>query len=210
MKEIKSKIVKCAKELNKLGLNIGSEGNVSSRLGKNIFITPSGISAQKLDEYKVAEVDLNGKLINKNKPSSEVQMHLSIYNDRPEVKCIVHSHSEWASILSCQREKVPAFHYMVAEFGGIDIKCSKYATFGSMELANNVTVAMKNRVGCLISNHGQLTVGDSLEVALNLALALEKISKQYFFCKLVTKSKILSKSEMTRVLKLFRNYKIKH
>ena len=209
MREIKLKIVKCAKELDKLGLNIGSEGNVSYRLGKKIFITPSGISAQKLDEHKVSEVDLNGKIIDK-KPSSEVQMHLSVYNDRPEVKCIVHCHSEWASILSCQREKVPAFHYMVAEFGGIDIRCSKYATFGSIELANNVTSAMKNRVGCLISNHGQLTVGDSLEVAMNLALALEKISKQYFFCKLSTKSKILSKSEMTRVLKLFRNYKIKH
>ncbi len=210
MKKIKLKVVKTAKELIKLGLNIGSEGNVSYRLGNNIFITPSGITTSALNEHKVAEVNLNGGIINKKKPSSEVKIHLSIYKNRPEVKSIVHCHSEWASILSCQGIKIPAFHYMVAEFGGVDIKCSKYATFGSKELAKNLLIAIKNRTGCLISNHGQLTVGDSLESALGLAIALEKISKQYFFCKLINKTKILSRNEMTKVLKLFENYKLKH
>ena len=125
MKKIKKKIVVYYNKLVELGLNIGSEGNISFRDEKTVFITPSGVDSSKINENKIAEVDFNGRVKNKIKASSELFMHLFIYRERPEVKSIVHCHSEWASIVSCQRLKIPAFHYMVAEFGGVDIKCAK-------------------------------------------------------------------------------------
>ena len=210
MNKIKQKLVFSAKKLEKLGLNIGSEGNVSFRNNKTILITPSGIDTSKLDEKKISEVDLEGKVKNNIKPSSEILMHLFIYKKRPEIKSIVHCHSEWASIVSCQRQKITAFHYMIAEFGGPDIPCAKYATFGSKELAENVLNVIKSRWGCLIANHGQLTISESIEGAINLAISLEKLSKQFFFCKLSKKTKFLNNNEMNKVVKLFKNYKIKH
>ena len=99
---------------------------------------------------------------------------------------------------------------MVAEFGGNDIKCAKYATFGTSKLANNVLKVVKDRNGCLISNHGQLTIANNLNNALNLAVSLEKISKQYFFCCLLKGTKTLSSKEMIKVLELFKDYKVKH
>ena len=210
MKKIKTEIVRTLRKMNDLNLIIGSEGNISCKFGKKIFITPSGIETSKLHYNEISELDLSGNILNKKKPSSEVLMHLSIYKNRPNIDYIVHCHSVWASILSCQRIRIPAFHYMVAEFGGRDIKCAKYATFGSSRLAKNVLNVLKDREGCLLANHGQLTVGKSLDIAFHLAIALEKISKQFFFCNLSSQTKYLDNSEMDKVLKLFENYKSRH
>ena len=124
MKSLKNDIVYISKKTLDLGLNNGSEGNVSVRRNDTIFITPSGIETASLNESLISEVDINGNVKNKKKPSSEILLHLNIYRNRPEISSIVHCHSIWASILSCSRKKIPAFHYMVAEFGGNDIKLS--------------------------------------------------------------------------------------
>ena len=210
MKKIKIQVIKALKKTFELGLNIGSEGNVSFRNGDTVFITPSGIDTPKINISKIAEVDISGQVKKKIKPSSEILMHLQIYRNRPEINSIVHCHSLWASVLSCARKKIPAFHYMIAEFGGNDVKCAKYATFGTKKLANNVLNVIENRAGCLISNHGQLTVADNLEKALNLSIALEKLSKQYFLCSLQKGTKNLTNEEMIKVSKLFKNYKFRH
>ena len=210
MKNLKNDIVYTSKRTLDLGLNCGSEGNVSVRTKDTIFITPSGIETASLNESLISEVDINGNIKNHKKPSSEILMHLSIYRNRPEISSIVHCHSIWASILSCSRKKIPAFHYMVAEFGGNDIKCAEYATFGTKKLAKNVLKVLKERNGCLISNHGQLTIANNLNNALDLAVSLEKLSKQYYFCSFLKDTKTLSIKEMRKVLELFKDYKIKH
>ena len=210
MKNLKNDIVHTSKKTLDQGLNCGSEGNVSVRKKDTIFITPSGIETATLNETLISEVDINGNVKNNKKPSSEILMHLYIYRNRPEISAIVHCHSMWASILSCSRKKIPSFHYMVAEFGGNDIKCAEYATFGTKKLAKNVLKVLKERNGCLISNHGQLTIANNLNNALDLAVSLEKLSKQYYFCSFLKSTKILSSKEMQKVLGLFKNYKIKH
>ena len=210
MKNLKNDIVNTSKKTLDLGLNCGSEGNVSVRRKDTIFITPSGIETKILNETLISEVDINGNVKNNKKPSSEILMHLGIYRNRPEISAIVHCHSIWASILSCSRKKIPSFHYMVAEFGGNDIKCAEYATFGTRKLAKNVLKVLKERNGCLISNHGQLTIANNLNIALELAVSLEKLSKQYYFCSFLKNTKILSSKEMRKVMELFKDYKIKH
>jgi len=210
MKNLKNGIIFTSKKTLDLGLNCGSEGNVSVRRKDTIFITPSGIKTATLNESSISEVDINGNIKNNKKPSSEILMHLYIYRNRPEISAIVHCHSIWASILSCGRKKIPSFHYMVAEFGGNDIKCAEYATFGTKQLAKNVLKVLKERNGCLISNHGQLTIANNLNNALDLAVSLEKLSKQYFFSSFLKDTKTLSIKEMHKVLELFKDYKIKH
>ena len=209
MKVIKNNIVIAAKKVLKLGLNIGSEGNLSFRDKDVIYITPSGVETTKLNDRTISEVKISGEIQNGIKPSSEVFMHLYIYKNFKEINSIVHCHSMWSSILSCLRLKIPSFHYMVAEFGGEDIRCSKYATFGTERLAQNVLKSLEHRKGCLLANHGQLTISNSVEDALHLAESLEKLSKQFFFCSLTNKMKILNKKNISKVLSLFDDYKSK-
>ena len=208
--KIKNKIIKATKQMTTIGFNIGSEGNISHRYDQKILITPSGIDNLDLTIAKISEVDIEGEVKNGIEPSSEIFMHSYLYKKYPEIHSIVHCHSNWATILSCFGIKIPSFHYMVAEFGGNDVKCAKYATFGTKELARNIIQVMKNRNACLISNHGQLTMGQNIESALHLSIALEKLSKQYYFCSLKKNFNVLGNKEMEKVVKLFGDYKPKH
>ena len=99
----------------------------------------------------------------KGKPSSEWRFHQDIYVNKKEAKAIVHAHSTCATAVSSHQKNIPAFHYMVAVAGGEDLKCTKYATFGTKQLSKNIIKALKNRSACLIANHGQVAFGDNLE-----------------------------------------------
>ena len=206
----KKEIIDASKYLLQLQFNIGSEGNISYRQKNKIYITPSGIKTSNLEPEDISEVDLNGKVLNKKKPSSEILLHSCIYRNYKDMKAIVHSHSKWASILSCMRISIPSFHYMVAEFGGNDIKCSKYATFGSEKLSKYVDKVLYNRKGCLIANHGQVTIANNLEEAVDLSIAMEKLSEQYYYLWISKQTKLLSDQEMRKIVKLFEDYKAKH
>ena len=206
----KKEIIDASKYLLQLQFNIGSEGNISYRQKNEIYITPSGIKTSNLKPKDISKVDLNGKVLNKNKPSSEILLHSWIYKNHKHIRAVVHSHSKWASILSCMRISIPSFHYMVAEFGGNDIKCSKYATFGSEKLSKYVNKVLHKRKGCLIANHGQVTIGDSLEEAVDLSIALEKLSEQFYYLLITKQTKLLSNEEMRKIVKLFEDYKAKY
>ncbi|MAI85081.1 MAG: class II aldolase [Rickettsiales bacterium] len=207
---LKKLIIENTQTLIDKNLNIGSEGNISQRTNDGFLITPSGVNPKNIKINQVSHISLNGDVNNKVKPSSEWGMHLKIYNKFNNVNSIVHTHSVYASVLSCSRENIPSFHYMIAEFGGKNVRCSKYAVFGSDEIGKNVLIALKNRKACLISNHGQITIGKSFEEAIQLAESLEKISKQFYLCKLLKNYKLLTSSEMDEVIDLFDDYKSRH
>ena len=95
--------------------------------------------------------------------------------NKKEAKAIVHAHSTCATAISTHQKDIPAFHYMVAVAGGEDIKCTKYATFGTKNLSRNIIKALKNRSACLIANHGQVAFGNNLEKAFELAQELSLI-----------------------------------
>lgn len=208
-RKYKEKIINGLKYLEGKKINNSAEGNLSIRSKNGFYISPSGLTPKEMKYEDIAFVDFNGNFVGSSKPSSEWKMHLSIYKKK-NINVIVHSHSIWASSLSCLRKKIPSFHYMVAEFGGGDIKCSKYATFGSDKIAKNVSLALENRKGCLISNHGQITVGNTIEEAISLCESMEKLSMQYLISKISGGPKLLNKKQMNEVIKLFIEYKSKH
>ena len=127
--------------------------------------------------------------------------------NKKEAKAIVHAHSTCATAVSSHQKNIPAFHYMVAVAGGEDLKCTKYATFGTKQLSNNIIKVLKNRSACLIANHGQVAFGDNLEKAFELAQEIENICHQYINALRIGIPKILSKKEMKIVLEKFKNYK---
>ena len=98
-------------------------------------------------------------------PSSEWRFHQDIYLNKKKAKAIVHAHSSCATAISTHGKSIPAFHYMVAMAGGNDIKCAKYATYGTRQLSKNILKALKNRSACLIGNHGQIVYSENLSKA---------------------------------------------
>jgi L-fuculose-phosphate aldolase len=92
---------------------------------------------------------------------------------------VVHAHPDACVALSCQRRVIPAFHYMIASFGGSNVPCSSYAPFGSTELAFAAVSALEGRNACLLANHGMICHAKSLSEGLANALKLEALARQY-------------------------------
>jgi L-fuculose-phosphate aldolase len=139
-------------------------------------------------------------------PSSEWFMHAAIYNERPEVQAIVHCHSRYATILACARRSVPALHYMIAITGSNEIPVASYATFGTDALAQSAVAALKNKLACLLANHGQIALGRSLEQALRVAVEVEELSAIYWGSLAIGGGHCLSSEEMEEVKKAFTGY----
>ena len=208
MSKIKAEIIKFSKMLNSRNLSALRSGNISARYKEGFLITPSGKKYSSLKNKDIVFVSLDGKF-NKKKgiPSSEWKFHQDIYKNKSDAKAIVHAHSTCATAVSTHKRGIPSFHYMVAMAGGHDIKCAKYATFGTRELSKNILKALKGRKACLISNHGQIAFEESLSKAFELAEEVENISLQYITSLKLGKPKILSINEMKKVLSKAKNYK---
>ena len=208
MNKIKSDIIRYAKMLNSKKLSALRSGNISIRYKEGFFITPSGKKYSSLKNSDIVFVNLDGKF-NKKKgiPSSEWKFHQDIYLSKKQANAIVHAHSTNATAVSTHKKGIPAFHYMVAMAGGNDIKCAKYATFGTRALSKNIITALKNRNACLISNHGQIAFEENISKAFELAEEVENISLQYITSLKLGKPKILSSNEMKKVLSKAKNYK---
>ena len=208
MKNLRFDVIKYAKMLISKKLSALRSGNVSIRHNNGFLITPSGAKYALLKNRDIVFVSLKGDFDKKKGiPSSEWRFHQDIYLKKPFAKAIVHAHSNCATAISAHRKTIPAFHYMVAMAGGNDIKCAKYATYGTRKLSENILKALKNRFACLISNHGQIAFSENLPKAFELAEEVENLSKQYINALKIGKPKILSSKEMNKVLSKAKNYK---
>ena len=208
MNNLRSEVIKYAKMLNSKKLSALRSGNISARYKEGFLITPSGVKYSLLKNKDIVFVSLKGEF-NKKKgiPSSEWRFHQDIYLNKINAKAIVHAHSNYATAISTHEKDIPAFHYMVAMAGGNDIKCAKYATFGTRKLSKNILKALVRRNACLIGNHGQIAFSENLSKAFELAEEVENLSNQYIKALKIGKPKILSSIEMKKVLRKAKNYK---
>ena len=212
MSKLKLEVIKYSKKLNITNLSALRSGNISVRAREKgvegFYITPSGMKYSSLKIKDIVFVSLKGIFDKKKKkPSSEWRFHQDIYLSKIDAKAIVHAHSTCATAVSSHQKNIPAFHYMIGVAGGEDLKCSKYATFGTKQLSKNIIKALKNRSACLIANHGQVAFSSNLEKAFELAQEVENICHQYINALRIGIPKILSKKEMKIVLGKFKNYK---
>ena len=197
MNKLKSETIKYSKKLNSTNLSALRSGNISVRVKEKkidgFYITPSGVKYSSLKSKDIVFVSLKGKFDKKKGiPSSEWRFHQDIYVNKKDAKAIVHAHSTCATAVSTHQKSIPAFHYMIGVAGGEDIKCTKYATFGTRKLSNNILSALKNRSACLIGNHGQIAFGENLDKAFELAQEVENICNQYINALRIGIPKILS------------------
>ena len=199
-------VVETAIELGRRGLNRGSSGNVSARCGDRFLMTPSGVPFDQLTAELTVSVAADGSWEGALAPTSEWQLHLGIYSERPDVRAVVHTHSDFATVLACRREEIPAFHYMIAVAGGTSIRCAPYATFGTTSLADAAVEALAGRTACLLANHGMIAAAADLHAALRLAEEVEGLSREYCRVLQLGGPKLLTEGEMAEVLERFKTY----
>ena len=209
MKEEKQKIIEYGLKIYRQNLTNGTGGNLSIfNREKGIFaISPSGIPYEDIKEEDVAILDLDGiQLQGNKKPSSEVDLHRIFYRERDDINSIIHTHTINATTLSCLSWDLPPVHYMIA-LAGPDVRCAKYASYGTYELAENAFKAMEDRKAVLLANHGLLAGGRDIENAFSITEEIEYCAGLYIKAKSIGQPVILDKEEMEKIIEKFKTYK---
>ncbi len=216
---LRENVIYLAKEVNESGINQGSSGNISVRIPGGMLITPSSIAYEEIKSDDLIPLDFTGKLIDgklenspekRLRPSSEWRLHADILKHRPEINAILHCHSIHATAIACHGRSIPSFHYMTAIAGGHDIKCAKYATFGTKELSKNALIALKGRFACLLAQHGQIAIAKTLKNAFDISLEVETLAHMYLEACQLGEPIHLSVNQMEEVMEKFRSLNYWH
>lgn len=183
MKKNIAEIVDTSRNLYDKGLVSGKAGNISARFrGENadvIAITPTLKSLSDLNEEDIVLVDINGNILTKGKPSSEVNMHLSIYKKRDDVNAIVHTHSPYATGFAFSDKRIKRHE----GFGAVETPYLQYIEYekpGTDELAKKASEGIGSEDVLILKKHGILAVSDSLKEAALLAIFVEETAKTQF------------------------------
>ncbi len=201
-------VIATAQVLDAAGLMPNKSGNVSCRSAGGFLITASGVPYAELLPGQVVELPLpaGAEPVGGPRPSSEWRMHAAIYDARPDVTAIVHTHSPRATALACAGRDLPPFHYMIALAGGA-VRCMPYATFGSDALARHAVEGLTGRRAVLLANHGVVAVGTSLHRAQAVAVEVENMAGQYLdLLAAGLAPQLLDDEEMRRVITKFEDY----
>ena len=189
-----------ARWMNAAGLNQGTAGNISARLGDEHadHAERRALRGHAADDDRG---DAGRRRIRRlarascRPPRSGGSTSTSCGRG-PTCSGVVHAHPTFATALSVARRDIPACHYMIAAFGGNDIRCADYATQASEALSKNAVKALEGRNGCLLANHGMIAAGRDLDHAMWLAVELEAIAKHYFYALLIGGPVLLSDAEI--------------
>jgi L-fuculose-phosphate aldolase len=189
-------IIDACREMNRLGINQGTSGNISLRHDDGMLITPTSVPYDAMRPDQIVFMKLDSGPGAGQRPSSEWRFHRDILRAQPEVNAVVHAHPPFATILAIMGLEIPPVHYMIACAGGDTIRCAPYATFGTEELSRHAVAALEDRSACLLAHHGMIVTGSSLPRAMWLAVEVETLARQYHGCLQIGTPPLLSKAEI--------------
>lgn len=197
---LREEMVAICRRMNTSGINQGTAGNLSVRAGNSFLITPSSMPYDVMNPADIVEMDFDGTYSGSLRPSSEWRFHRDILKARPDINVVLHCHSVYATTLAVHHKTIPSFHYMTGVAGGTTIRCAEYATFGTQALSDSAIVALRDRLACLLGQHGQISLGKDMESALWLAIEVETLSRMYVQALTLGEPPVLSDEEMERVI----------
>ena len=158
----------------------GTSGNLSvyDRDQGLMVITPTSVAYEGITPEDMVVLRLDGEVLEgKYRPSSEWRMHAAVYEAKPEVSAIIHTHSPYATAFAVNNRDIPVILIEMVAFLGGGVPLAKYAVPGTRGVGDEAVKVLEDRGGCLLANHGVLAVGDSLERAHLRAVYIEDAAK---------------------------------
>jgi L-fuculose-phosphate aldolase len=186
------------------GFCAGNEGNHSYRIGPDRFLcTPTGISKGNLKPDDLCVVDGQGKQISgKRKRTSEILMHLAIYNARPDVTCVIHSHPPHATAFAVAGVELPTCIHPEAEVFLGAVKMAKYVTPGDTRLGESILPYVKDANTIVLQNHGVVCFDTDLEQCYYKLEIVDAYARILILAKQVGSIRPLDSAEMKELLDL--------
>jgi L-fuculose-phosphate aldolase len=173
---VRQEIIRVTRIVANQGLIRSSDGNISVRLEADRFlVTPSGLYKMSMEPDDPIVVDSAGQVIEGKpglKPTTEVGMHLEVYRRRLDVNAVLHAHPPYATALTIAGLPFPTDLLPEVLIALGEVPTASYATPGTPALAESINALITEHDAVMLSNHGSITVGQTLEEAL---IALERL-----------------------------------
>src|SRR5262245_30680507 len=195
-------------ELPRNNLVTWTGGNISVRDPESglVVIKPSGVRYEVLKPKDMVIVDLEGTIIEGDlKPSSDTASHLYIYQRRPDVNGIVHTHSPYATAFAAVGKPIPVYLTAMAdEFGG-PIPCGGFALIGSEAIGQVVLEAIGDSPAVLLKNHGVFTIGPTAEAAVKAAVMTEDVARTVWLALQIGQPEEISPEDVAKLHHRYKN-----
>ena len=199
--KLRADIVEIGRRLYARGYTASNDGNISVRLDDGrLLMTPKSVCKGFMEAGMMCITDLDGrKLAGDRDPSSEMQMHLEVYRQRPDAQAVVHAHPPIATGFAVAG--IPLDRAVLAEvvttLGSVPI--ADYATPSTRELPDAVAKYVKAHDGMLLANHGALTLGADLYSAYYKMETIEHFAKISLVARMLGGERLLSRDEVFRL-----------
>ena len=190
-------LVNTGRKISQAGLIIGEGGNISARSGDIIYIKRRAASMDKakVTDYIPIDIKTGKPLRKKDRPSTEIYMHLACHRARKDIEAVIHTHPVFSTALGIANVDIRPLSYEMAVNLNSHIARISYVKPGTPELGKAVGRATKRHNAILLKNHGLLTVGKDLEEAFLRALAVERTALTYISCKILGKLAFLKRKD---------------
>jgi L-ribulose-5-phosphate 4-epimerase len=184
-----------------------SSGNVSIKLNNGlIVIKPSGVPYEKLTKKDISVVNTKGILLSGKHPSSDLNLHIKIYEEFGSVNSIIHAHSHYVTVMAILGKDLDVISTMQADYFGTKIPCLKFANHRTNAIYESIHKNYKRikiTNAFLLGKHGAFIFSDEPSLNLDKAFALEEIAKLNYQSLLISKR---IKSIKEKDIRLMHNY----
>lgn len=196
--KLKKEMVKIGRRMYERGYVASNDGNISVRFAEDkILITPSGVSKGFMKPDEMVLVNLEGKVLSgTSNPSSELEMHLKIYEKRPCVQSICHAHPVYATAFSAAGRELDSclLSEMVFSLGKVPLV--GYGTPGTEDIFKDLLPILSDYDAFLLANHGVVTVGQTLLAAYHKLETVEHGAKITYLAEQLGGGKLLSEAQV--------------
>jgi L-ribulose-5-phosphate 4-epimerase len=207
LEKLREIVWKCNLELPKNGLVKMTSGNVSGRDPETglVVIKPSGYSFEELTPAHMVVVGPDGRVVEGDlEPSTDTDTHLYVYQNRPDIFGMVHTHSPYASSFAVLGQPIPACLTASAMLGG-EIPLGGYAPIGGADIGQEIINKIGRALAIIMQNHGVFTIGSSAQEATKMAIEVEEIAKITHLAMLRGQPILLAPDQVDYMVNLYRN-----
>lgn len=182
LEELRTQVLRTANLLPKYGLVWMAGGTVCARDPQSgyVVVTPSGLDYERLtpDDMIVTDMDMN-LVEGKYRPSVALNLWVGFMRARPELNGVVHTHSPYATAFSVVYQPIPVITETMADWFGQPVPVTRYLSVEDSEFPTLPIAVMGDGYAVLLGNHGPITVGKTLEHAVERAVTLEEAARTY-------------------------------
>lgn len=205
---LKAKILEVGRKIIQSGLVAGTWGNISAwdSTRNGYWITPSGMDYLALSEEDLVLLSLDAKVLEgERRPSSEFLLHGAIYQSRPDIQAIVHTHSPFATAHSVSRAVLPGLVEDLVMIVGGEVEVAEYHLPGTAQLAQAAVDALHDKNAVFLANHGMVGVGYNLDEALKVCQVVEKSAQIHVMSRLLGTPVLLSQEDINQMRNAYLN-----